>query len=276
MITGTDIRTVTLTVDGIRGNRESRNGGTQLSVYAHIPALGSQYPTGPLWVDEANMPVVGNEYTVQIRKGNLKKDKDGSRDWDYWWEVEEWDVQGVAPDPAQPRQAPAQPSSEQQGRPGQAPPAQAPQLYVDPTRVSIERQTSAKEATQILLNETQHSPEMIFSDQRPTWSAWADHIYEWISMKPAGAKPEAESPVPEGDDESGDPAFDALPAASDAPAGEVVRPFANTGQLLSEAGHRWGKNKFECYTALGLAEIDKRIPGELEVAWKTLEEAFGE
>jgi|TARA_Y100000310_G_C20676131_1_gene813152 hypothetical protein len=284
--TETDIRTVTLTVDGIRGQRQGRDGSNQLSVYANIPALGSQYPTGPLWVAEEDAPVVGQAYTVQIRKGNLKKGKDGSRDWDYWWEVDVWNVQGVAPDPVQPRppafaqgpQAPVQPSSGQQGSPQQPAPQRAP--VADPTRMSIERQVAAKEATQILIAaKALTGPGIVDEWLRGAWQEWADHIYGWISLNPAVPKPRPEAKdvtpnmvLPEGGPEPDFPvgAFDGTPPPEEP-------PFEDTGQLLTAAYRRkgWEKNKFEVYTALGLTEIGAPIPGDLGEAWTKLEEVWG-
>ena len=269
-MTQPDIRIVTLTVDGIRGSRQQRDGTSQLSVYADIPAMGSKFPTGPLWVAEATQPIVGAEYTVRLRKGNLKDGRAGGENWDYWWEVDEWDVQGVAPDPVQQRpqmtsfapDSPVQTSNGQQGSPAQAAPQRAPVAVADATRMSIERQVAAKEATQLLL------PALSTLDAEaalPAWSSWADHIYAWISgdvPKPA--------PQPSADAAG----FDDLPSASEEPAGLAERPFVNTGQLLTEAQIRWGKNKFEIYTVLGLTQIDKPIEGDLEVAWTTLEEEW--
>jgi hypothetical protein len=225
--------------------------------------MNSRFPTGPLWVAEGAQPKVGEEYTVRLRKGNLKDGRAGGENWDYWWEVDEWDVQGVAPDPVQQRPqmtsfAPDSPVQPKQGSPAQAAPQRAP----DATRMSIERQVAAKEATQLLLPTIQT---MDAEAALPAWSSWADHIYAWISgdvPKPA--------PQPSAD-ASG---FEDLPSASEEPAGLAERPFANTGQLLTEAQAKWGKNKFEVYTALGLTQINRPIEGDLEVAWTTLEEEW--
>jgi len=266
-MTQPDIRIVTLTVDGIRGSRQQRDGTSQLSVYADIPAMGSKFPTGPLWVAESAQPIVGQEYTARLRKGNLKDGRAGGENWDYWWEVDEWDVQD-APDPVQQRpqmtsfapDGPVQTSNGQQGSPAQAAPQRVP--VADATRTSIERQVAAKEATQLLLWTIQT---LDAADALNAWSSWADHIYAWISgdvPKPA--------PQPSAD-ASG---FEDLPSASEEPAVLAERPFANTGQLLNEAQAKWGKNKFEIYTVLGLTQIDKPIEGDLEVAWQQLEEEW--
>jgi hypothetical protein len=273
-MTQPDIRIVTLTVDGIRGSRQQRDGTSQLSVYADIPAMGSKFPTGPLWVAEATQPIVGAEYTVRLRKGNLKDGRAGGENWDYWWEVDEWDVQD-APDPVQQRPqmtsfAPDSPVQPKQGSPAQAAPQRAP--VADATRMSIERQVAAKEATQLLLP-TFHTLDAAdapidaeeYGAALNAWSSWADHIYAWISgdvPKPA--------PAPSADAAG----FDDLPSASEEPAVLAERPFANTGQLLNEAQAKWGKNKFEVYTVLGLTQIDKPIEGDLEVAWQQLEEEW--
>lgn len=269
MTTETDIRTVTLTVDGIRGKRDGHGGSSQLSVYANIPALGSQYPTGPLWVDESHAPVAGQTYTVQIRKGNLKKDKDGSRDWDYWWEVDIWDVQGVAPDPVQPRQAPAEPSNGKQGGSTTAGRQEAVRVngqkpYVDPTRISIERQTSAKEATQIVLTIAPAALANGLADGKAMWQEWAEHIYGWISDRP---QPTAtEQGTPDGT------SFDDLPSASEA---EGTGPGGHTGAeifaWIKKATDFFSCTRDDIVQALG---VQPKGIGDFDKAWKKLEEAF--
>jgi hypothetical protein len=68
-------------------------------ITAHVPAFDSQYPTTftrvPAEIAEQMTPL--GAYSMEILRENLKRDKDGSRDWHYYWGL----VKFAAPDPLQ-------------------------------------------------------------------------------------------------------------------------------------------------------------------------------
>lgn len=83
--------------------------GDQWKIMLKVPSLHSQYPTGPCWFAVIpGQPLIKQEdsVVVRLRRGRLKKDKnqndcDPAYEYNYWWELTEWDSQ------AEPAAAPA-------------------------------------------------------------------------------------------------------------------------------------------------------------------------
>lgn len=90
-------RVVSLTVDRVDDDNSTKNrdGSMRWKTYANIPELGIvKYPT-VLWVD-GNRPVQGTTLKAQVTQGDLKRDaKDAGKDYNYWWNIVEWDVGGT-------------------------------------------------------------------------------------------------------------------------------------------------------------------------------------
>jgi len=116
--------------------------GPQWDVSADVPIL-SQYPTH-FYLDQDEYPagIQLGQYQVVISRGNLRRGKDGTHDWDYYWNIQDW-----AADPAQ-----ATPAQSQQPAPA---PRQGPQPTAmpthqgqgaDPTQHSIRQSVTLAEA----------------------------------------------------------------------------------------------------------------------------------
>lgn len=66
--------------------------GDRWQIKGQIKSL-SQYPSGPFFMDYKGEVIrKGDHRRVQLARGNLKQGKTGDKDWDYFWELVEWDT----------------------------------------------------------------------------------------------------------------------------------------------------------------------------------------
>ena len=134
----------------VQGNR-----GPQWDVSADVPSL-SQYPTHfYLNQDEYPEGIQLGQYQVIINRGNLRRGKDGTHDYDYYWNIQDWAADPAQATPAQTQQpqAPAAPRPAPQPAGGTAPQPTGPILPTqqDATRNSIERQVVFKAAVDLAI-----------------------------------------------------------------------------------------------------------------------------
>lgn len=139
-MTEQETRIVTVTVDRVEDdNSKERDGMMNWKTYAFIPELGiKQYPA-VLWIS-GDRPTKGTTLKANLRKGNLKKGKDGQYDNNYFWDVVNWDVQDGAPATA---------TGKRYNASGVAASA-AVSAPSDPVRASIEAQVALKAAVEMV------------------------------------------------------------------------------------------------------------------------------
>lgn len=87
-----ETRIVTLTVASLGKVKENKDGTLNYQIAAAIPEI-SKFPT-TLFVTGKIAPLPGKTYKALLSKGKQKADSDGSHDYDYFYDVVEWDVDG--------------------------------------------------------------------------------------------------------------------------------------------------------------------------------------
>lgn len=77
--------------------------GDQWKITAQVPSLRSKYPVGPLWkqVKANELLKKGDRSRVRLTRGTQKSNTSGDHEYDYFWELAEWNVQADLT-PAQP------------------------------------------------------------------------------------------------------------------------------------------------------------------------------
>ena len=75
----------TVNYSGILKEKSEAEGGWKLSV--DIPSISRQYPTilSRVPAEDAAKLRAGEAYAFTLEQGSLKKDKNGSQPWHYWW-----------------------------------------------------------------------------------------------------------------------------------------------------------------------------------------------
>ena len=154
-------------------------------------AFGSQYPV-PVFVPDGKYDniALGSAYNFVLASENLKKNKSGERPYDYYWGFVR-----LADGNETPTVAPTAPTAPMAATPPEAPPAYQSatvgQQWVDSKNQSIERQVSAKAATEIYVAS-------ILSKVEVNWDGWFTQILDRIQNGPFVATvEEAVTPDPE-------------------------------------------------------------------------------
>ncbi len=127
--------------------KEAGRGEGGWNVTAEIPLFKSEYPTKLTRVPEnlASQMVVGTAYRVVLKRGNLKKGKDGKNIyWDYYWD---WVRPATKEEQLTPTAASVAPAPAPAPPPLVAEKAAPPQ--VDSRGQSIERQSALKSAIEL-------------------------------------------------------------------------------------------------------------------------------
>jgi cell pole-organizing protein PopZ len=199
-------RTVRLTVKECSHVVDSRS-NDQWKLKVDVP--WSQY-ADTMYLDYAvpdGEPVIGQQYPCAISPRNIKKAQDGTekdpqQEYNWWWKIDRWNVDGSSPVDAPPAptgqvkdNAPAQTSYTTTTR-NNAGPVQITSWEEQPMkpdhpskRRSIERQASLKAAIDYL-QDKESTSDLLFV---------ASLFYEWISAPPEAAQVPPEAPESPGE-----------------------------------------------------------------------------